>query len=69
MTTARLNGKKFRELTILVPWDIFVKFEAACDRDNLNRLTRNEQTLSFSEHVHASLISALKVITDKIADE
>lgn len=68
MTTVRLNGQKYREVTILVPWDLFLKYEAACDRENLNRATRNEPMLNFGDHLQATLIPALQVIVDKIPD-
>ena len=69
MTTVRLGAQKYREVTILVPWDLFLKYEAACDRENVKRAARDERMLSFGEHLQATLIPALQVIVDKIPDD
>ena len=68
-TTHVLNGKKFREATLYIPWDIWIKWEAACDRENMKRLGRNEHMLSLMEHLHATLIPAMQIITDKIKED
>lgn len=68
-TTIRLDNKKVRQVTIFIPWDLYLKYEAACDRENLNRATREEPMLSLQQHLQATLVPALQVIVDKIPHE
>ncbi len=69
MTTAvKLNGQKYREITMLIPWELFLKYESACDRENVKRAARGEPMLNFGDHIQATLIPALQVIVDKIPD-
>lgn len=66
MSTVKLNGQKFREVTLYVPWDLALKYEAACDKENVQRAVRDEPMLSLQQHLQATLIPALQVIVDQI---
>lgn len=61
--------RKFRQVTLLIPLDLFIKFEAACDRENLRRMKAELPVMNLGDHLRATLIPALQVIVDKIPHE
>lgn len=65
----KLGIQRFRQITLLVPFELALKYEAACDKENVQRAIRNEPMLSLQQHLQATLIPALQVIVDKIPDE